>query len=57
MARPIVAVADEAATEERCEDIREGREDPPEFDYGPLSEYGDLEAQIATERREFDERN
>ena len=48
---------DEAATEERRENIREDREDQPEFDPGPLPEYGDLEAQIATERREFDERS
>ena len=47
---------DDAATEERRADIRESRDARPEFDYGPLPEYDDLEAQIAAERHEFDKR-
>lgn len=48
---------DEAATEARRGDIRGGREEPPEFDYGPLPEYDDLAEQIAAERRSFDNRH
>jgi N-methylhydantoinase B len=47
---------DEAATEARREDMRETRDDLDEFDYGPLPDDDDLEAQIAAERREFDSR-
>jgi N-methylhydantoinase B len=46
---------DEAATESRRKDIRENRDDLQEFDYGPLTDYDDLEAQIAEERREFNQ--
>jgi N-methylhydantoinase B len=47
---------DEAATEQRRADIRENRDDLDDFDYGPLPDDSDLEAQIAAERREFDNR-
>ena len=47
---------DEAATEQRRADIRENRNDLDDFDYGPLPDDSDLEAQIAAERREFDNR-
>ena len=47
---------DEAATEQRRADIRENRDDLDDFDYGPLPDDSDLEAQIAEERREFDSR-
>jgi len=47
---------DEAATEQRRADIRENRDDLDDFDYGPLPDDSDLEAQIAAERREFDTR-
>jgi len=47
---------DEAATEQRRADIRENRDDLDDFDYGPLPDDSDLEAQIAAERREFDSR-
>ncbi|MDT3437222.1 hydantoinase B/oxoprolinase family protein [Haloarcula sp. 1CSR25-25] len=47
---------DEAATEQRRADIRETRDDLDEFDYGPLPDDDDLEAQIAAERREFNSR-
>ena len=46
----------EDATADRRETIRERREEPPEFDYGPLPEYDDLAEQIAEERREFERR-
>jgi N-methylhydantoinase B len=48
---------DEAATEEAREELRLTREDPPEFDYGPLPEYDELAERIAAERREFDDRH
>ncbi|PSP96847.1 5-oxoprolinase [Halobacteriales archaeon QS_4_70_19] len=44
------------ATERQRADIRETRGDLAEFDYGPLPDYDDLEAEIAAERREFDRR-
>jgi N-methylhydantoinase B len=47
---------DEQATENRREDMRATRDDLAEFDYGPLPDDDDLEAQIAAERREFDSR-
>ena len=47
---------DEAGTEARRAEIREEREEPPEFDYGPLPAYDELAERIATERREFDSR-
>lgn len=47
---------DEVATEERREELRETRDELEEFDNGPLPEYDDLEAQIAAERREFNNR-
>jgi len=47
---------DADATERQRADIRETRDDLAEFDYGPLPDYDDLEAEIAAERREFDRR-
>lgn len=44
---------DEAATEQRRAELCETREELDEFDYGPLPDDADLEAQIAAERREF----
>jgi N-methylhydantoinase B len=46
---------DEAATETKRADLRERREEPPEFDYGPLPDYDELAEQIAEERRAFDD--
>jgi N-methylhydantoinase B len=46
---------DADATEARREAIRADRDDPPEFDYGPLPDEEDLEAEIAAERREFED--
>ncbi|WP_049998876.1 hydantoinase B/oxoprolinase family protein [Halococcus sediminicola] len=48
---------DEAATETKREELRRHRDAPEQFDYGPLPEYDDLEAQIAQERRAFDQRS
>jgi len=48
---------DGPATERRRENLRESRDEPAEFDYGPLPDYDDLEARIADERREFDRRH
>jgi N-methylhydantoinase B len=47
---------DEAATEQRREETRQTRPDLAEFDYGPLPDTDELEAQIAAERRKFDSR-
>lgn len=44
---------DDEATEQQRADIRETRADLDEFDYGPLPDDSELEAQIAAERREF----
>ena len=49
-------VVDETATEQRRKDIRETRDSPDVFDYGPLPDDSDLETQIAAERREFNSR-
>ncbi len=43
----------QAATEERREEMRENRDELSQFDYGPLPDYDELKAQIAAERREF----
>lgn len=48
---------DEMATDGQREEIRQNRDDLEEFDYGPLPDYDDLEAQIAEERREFNQRS
>ncbi|CAI50888.1 N-methylhydantoinase (ATP-hydrolyzing) B (plasmid) [Natronomonas pharaonis DSM 2160] len=48
---------DEAATEARRAERRESRDDPGAFDYGPLPDDEVLEEQIATERREFNDRH
>ncbi len=48
---------DADATERQRSDIRETRDEPTEFDYGPLPDDDDLEAEIAAERREFDGRD
>ena len=47
---------DEDATADRRETLRSTREEPGEFDYGPLPEYDDLAEDIAEERREFERR-
>ena len=47
---------DEDATAARRDELRESREAPPEFDYGPLPDYDDLSEEIADERRAFDSR-
>ena len=47
---------DAAATEARREEIRETRDDRGDFDYGPLPPEEELAEQIATERREFEQR-
>ena len=47
---------DDAATERERERIRSEREDPPEFDFGPLPSMEQLGEQIAEERRSFDAR-
>jgi len=47
---------DAAATEARREEIRETRDDLGDFDYGPLPPEEELAEQIATERREFEQR-
>jgi N-methylhydantoinase B len=44
---------DDTATEQQRADMHETRGDLDEFDYGPLPDDSDLEAQIAAERREF----
>lgn len=48
---------DEAATETKREELRRNRDALEQFDYGPLPEYDDLEAQIDEERRTFDHRS
>ncbi|MFC6962579.1 hydantoinase B/oxoprolinase family protein [Halocatena marina] len=48
---------DETATTGHRERISQHRDDLQEFDYGPLPDYEDLEAQIFEERREFDQRS
>ncbi|SFK68159.1 N-methylhydantoinase B [Halogranum rubrum] len=47
---------DESATADAREELRDSREDLSEFDYGPLPDYDELAANIAAERREFDDR-
>ncbi|MFC5972150.1 hydantoinase B/oxoprolinase family protein [Halomarina salina] len=47
---------DEDATADRRETLRSSRQEPGEFDYGPLPEYDDLAEDIAEERREFERR-
>jgi N-methylhydantoinase B len=47
---------DHAATERLREKMRSEREDPPEFDFGPVPSVEQLQAQIAEERRSFDAR-
>ncbi|MFC6993218.1 hydantoinase B/oxoprolinase family protein [Haladaptatus sp. GCM10025707] len=47
---------DEASTERTRETLRDERDELPEFDYGPLPEEAVLADQIATERREFNNR-
>ena len=49
-------VVDDAATERERTRIRGEREDPPEFDFGPLPSMEELGEQIAQERRTFDAR-
>jgi N-methylhydantoinase B len=48
---------DEAETERRRADLAETREEPAEFDYGPLPPAEELAEEIAAERREFQNRN
>ncbi|EMA47045.1 hydantoinase B/oxoprolinase family protein [Halococcus saccharolyticus] len=48
---------DPTATEGRRENIRENRDELAAFDYGPLPDDDELEARIAEERREFDQRD
>ena len=48
---------DAAATDERREELRSSRDDLEAFDYGPLPDDETLEAQIAEERRTFDDRH
>jgi N-methylhydantoinase B len=50
-------VVDAAATDDRRDELRSTREEPGEFDYGPLPDDNELEAQIADERRAFDNRH
>jgi N-methylhydantoinase B len=47
---------DDAATERERERMRSERDDPPEFDFGPLPSMEQLREQIAEERRSFDAR-
>jgi N-methylhydantoinase B len=47
---------DHAATERLREKMRSEREDPPEFDFGPVPSVEQLQEQIAEERRSFDAR-
>jgi N-methylhydantoinase B len=47
---------DTAATESLRDKMRSEREDPPEFDFGPVPTTEQLAAQIAEERRAFDAR-
>jgi len=48
---------DQDATQAKRAAIREEREEPPEFDYGPLPDYDELAERIAEERREFNDRS
>ncbi|WP_049902923.1 hydantoinase B/oxoprolinase family protein [Halococcus agarilyticus] len=48
---------DRTATEDQREDVRENRDELAAFDYGPLPDDDELEARIAEERREFDQRD
>lgn len=45
---------DTEATEKKRQSIRDTRDDPSEFDYGPLPDDDELAERIAQERREFD---
>ena len=45
---------DAAATEDRREEIRSTRDDPEQFDYGPLPDEAELSERIAEERRAFE---
>ncbi|MFZ1994782.1 MAG: hydantoinase B/oxoprolinase family protein [Solirubrobacteraceae bacterium] len=47
---------DDDATERERERMRSEREDPPEFDFGPVPSMEQLGMQIAEERRSFDAR-
>ena len=47
---------DQEATERERERIRAERDEPPEFDFGPLPSMEELREQIASERRDFDAR-
>jgi N-methylhydantoinase B len=47
---------DDAATGRERERMRSERDDPPEFDFGPLPSMEQLGEQIAEERRSFDAR-
>jgi N-methylhydantoinase B len=51
-----VGEVDEKATEQERTRIRGEREEPPEFDFGPLPSIEKLGEQIADERRTFDAR-
>jgi N-methylhydantoinase B len=46
-------VVEETATSERRSELRESREEPPKFAYGPVPEDEELATQIADERRAF----
>ncbi|WP_122089205.1 hydantoinase B/oxoprolinase family protein [Halalkalicoccus subterraneus] len=48
---------DDVATEDRREELHRTRDEPEAFDYGPLPDDETLEARIAAERREFDDRH
>ncbi|SIS17567.1 hydantoinase B/oxoprolinase family protein [Natronorubrum thiooxidans] len=48
---------DEAATEDRRDELRSTRDEPAAFDYGPLPDDDTLAKRIADERREFDDRH
>ncbi|QFU84628.1 hydantoinase B/oxoprolinase family protein [Natronorubrum aibiense] len=48
---------DEAATEDRRDELRSSRDEPAAFDYGPLPDDDTLAERIAAERREFDDRH
>ena len=46
-------VVEETATAERRSELRESREEPPKFAYGPVPDDEELATQIADERRAF----
>jgi len=48
---------DEAATADRREELRANRDELAEFDYGPLPDDDELEARIAAERSDFENRH